>query len=220
MRRGLVMAVVGLLLLGGLGVAVAQLGGADDKALDLEVPTSSTITTPPAPETKPDTTVVSEPSTSTTPTRTPAPAPASTRPVSSAPATQPPGSAAGSPPPNLASPTQPSNPFQPAPDPYQPESKLVQPRPGMENVHKTGWERVEILGESRVRVHFVSGVEPCTVLDHVDVEYRPAEIVITLYEGSDPAAKETACIMIALYKAVDVELGQPIGGRRFIDGAE
>ena len=149
----------------------------------------------------------------------------STRPATlPAPVTQPPGSAPGFapgyPPPSFVVPTQPVYPYEPPPDPYTPDSKVVQPRPGMENLHKTGWDRVEVLGSNRVRVHFVSGVEPCTVLDHVGVAYSADAIVITLFEGNDPASREMACIMIAQYKAVDVNLAEPINGRKFVDGAE
>jgi hypothetical protein len=220
MRKGLLIAVVGVLMLGGIGAAVAQLGGEDEESLDLEVPTSpATTTTPAPPETNPpETTAAPSPTAPAAAKKSPIPSSSTVRPANPAPGAQTPGSAPGSAPPVVS--TQAPNPLQPPADPFQPQSKLVEPRPGMDNVHQTGWERVEILGPNRVRVHFVSGVEPCSVLDHVDVEYRPAEIVITLFEGSDPAARDAACIMIAVYKAVDVDLGEPIGGRQFVDGAE
>ena len=225
MRKALVVAVVGLVFLTGLGVAVAQLGENNFGAVELtDVPTEPT-TTVTAPTTQPETTAPEELST-TGPVRKSAPAvTSSTRPATlPAPVTQPPGSAPGFapgyPPPSFVVPTQPVYPYEPPPDPYTPESKVVQPRPGMENLHKTGWDRVEVLGSNRVRVHFVSGVEPCTVLDHVNVAYSADAIVITLFEGNDPASREMACIMIAQYKAVDVNLAEPINGRKFVDGAE
>ncbi|MEX2553578.1 MAG: hypothetical protein WD627_11330 [Actinomycetota bacterium] len=225
MRKALVVAVVGLVFLTGLGVAVAQLGGNNFGAVELtEVPTEPT-TTVTAPTTQPETTAPEELST-TGPVRKSTPAvTSSTKPATlPAPVTQPPGSAPGFapgyPPPSFVVPTQPVYPYEPPPDPYTPDSKVVQPRPGMENLHKTGWDRVEVLGSNRVRVHFVSGVEPCTVLDHVDVDYSADAIVITLFEGNDPASREMACIMIAQYKAVDVNLAEPINGRKFVDGAE
>lgn len=221
MRKALIVGVIGLVLLTGLGVAVAQLGGDDSEVIELEVPTEppTTVTAPttqPEPTTQVDTTIVK---------KSPSPVTSTTRPATTLPppATQPPtvpGFAPGSPPPSFIVPTQPIYPYEPPPDPYTPESSLVQPKPGMENLHKTGWDRVEVLGSNKVRVHFVSGVAPCTVLDHVDVDYRPGEIVVTLWEGNDPSAREMACIMIAQYKAVDVNLAEPINGRKFVDGAE
>jgi hypothetical protein len=225
MRKELFVAVIGLVFLTGLGVAVAQLGGNNFEAVEVtEIPTEPT-TTVTAPTTQPETTAPEELST-TGPVRKSAPAvTSSTKPATlPAPVTQPPGSApgfaSGYPPPSFVVPTQPVYPYEPPPDPYTPDSKVVQPRPGMENLHKTGWDRVEVLGSNRVRVHFVSGVEPCTVLDHVDVAYSADAIVITLFEGNDPASREMACIMIAQYKAVDVNLAEPINGRKFVDGAE
>lgn len=220
MRKGLVFAVIALVLAGGLGIAAAQLGD-DDPPLDLELPDPATTTTTTmlVAEAQPETIAPAEPSPPAEKKQSPAPSPPPTRPAPSLPpVTQPPGGSTSSPP-LTTPPTSPGSPYEPAPDPYQPKSQLVQPRPGMENLHPSGWERVEVLGESRIRVHFVSGVEPCSVLDHVDVDYGPAAIVVTLYEGSDPTARNTACIMIAMYKAVDINLSQPIGGRQIVDGA-
>ncbi|MGQ0678757.1 MAG: hypothetical protein ACT4OM_03705 [Actinomycetota bacterium] len=97
--------------------------------------------------------------------------------------------------------------------------RLVEPRPGMLNLIKTSWDRVEVLGERTVRVHFVGGQEPCQVLDHVEVEYRRTEILITLHEGSDPeAGGNLICESIGLFKAVDVELDEAPKDRTFVDG--
>jgi hypothetical protein len=219
MRKALIVGVIGLVLLTGLGVAVAELGGDNSEVVPTEPATTVT-----APSTQPETATPQEPSSTSTPVKkSPSPVPSSTKPAAATlppPATQPStaGFAPGSPPPTFVVPT--TNPYEPPPDPYTPESTIVQPKPGMENLHKTGWDRVEVLGANRVRVHFVSGVAPCTVLDHVDVDSRPGEFVITLWEGNDPSAREMACIMIAQYKAVDVNLAEPINGRKFVDGAE
>ncbi len=88
----------------------------------------------------------------------------------------------------------------------------------MDNVHRVTFRRSEVLNERTVRIHYESGVAPCSVLDRVEVEYRSAVIAISLFEGSDPAFKDTACIMIAQFKAVDVALNQPINGRAIVDG--
>jgi hypothetical protein len=101
----------------------------------------------------------------------------------------------------------------------EPEAKLVKPRPGMVRMQRVAWQRAEERGDRVVRVFFESGVEPCYVLDHVDVEYLDQEIRITLFEGSDPEAGDAVCIQIAVLKAVDVTLAEPVRGRRLVDGS-
>ncbi len=66
---------------------------------------------------------------------------------------------------------------------------------------------------------FWSGVEPCSVLDHVDVAYGIDTVTITLFEGSDPYAGMVACPDIAMLKQVTVPLDQDLAGRRIVDGA-
>ncbi len=100
----------------------------------------------------------------------------------------------------------------------RPRPRVVEPRPGMDNVHAIDWERAKVRGQRKVRVFFWSGVEPCYVLDHVQVEYLRRTVRITLFEGSDPAARDQSCIEIAEYKAVDVSLSERLRGRRVVDG--
>lgn len=88
----------------------------------------------------------------------------------------------------------------------------------MDNVHRVTFRRAEVLNDRTVRVHYESGVAPCSVLDRVEVDYRSTEIAISLFEGSDPAFKDAACIMIAQFKAVDVALNQPVNGRAIVEG--
>lgn len=89
----------------------------------------------------------------------------------------------------------------------------------MENVHRVTWREARLINERTVRIHFESGVAPCSVLDRVEVAYQPSTVVITLFEGNDPAFRNMACIMIAQFKAVDVNLDEPLGGRRVVDGS-
>lgn len=97
--------------------------------------------------------------------------------------------------------------------------KLVKPRPGMADLHPVGWDKAKPRGPRSVLVTYWSGVEPCNVLDHVDVVYRAKTIEITLYEGYDPAEPDAACIEIALLKGVKLTLDEPIDGRKLTDGA-
>jgi hypothetical protein len=89
----------------------------------------------------------------------------------------------------------------------------------MDDVRPIRWESVAEIGARTLMVRFTSGVEPCYVLDHVDVEYGSKHVAITLFEGHDPQAENVACIEIAELKRARVELAEPQGDRRVIDGA-
>lgn len=97
--------------------------------------------------------------------------------------------------------------------------QTVTPRPGMRNVRPIRWQEARPLDNRTVQVVYTSGVEPCYVLDHVTVDYTPASVIITLYQGSDPSAEGKACIMIAVEKATLVSLDEPLQGRPIVDGA-
>jgi hypothetical protein len=104
-----------------------------------------------------------------------------------------------------------------------PKSSPVTPRPGMADVRAIGWDRVDVAGDGRtLTIHFWSGVEPCSVLDRVDVRYGDDAVTITLYEGHDPSAddEDVACIEIAVAKSVTIRLDGPLAGRDLVDGAE
>jgi hypothetical protein len=70
-----------------------------------------------------------------------------------------------------------------------------------------------------VTIDFASGIAPCSVLDHVDVEDRPDAVIITLFEGHAPGAGNVACIEIAQLKAVRILLDRPVSHRELVDGA-
>lgn len=100
------------------------------------------------------------------------------------------------------------------------EPELVEPRPGMANVQPRPWEEAVVADDGRtVEIRFWSGVEPCSVLDRVEVDAAPEQVVITLFEGSDPAEPDAVCIEIAKRKAVRVTLDEPVGDREIVDGA-
>ncbi|MFB9428260.1 hypothetical protein [Streptoalloteichus tenebrarius] len=122
-------------------------------------------------------------------------------------------------PPDTSPPGQPvSTSASPSGPPGEP--RAVDPRPGQAGVHPTRWHRVEPVEDgAALRVSFWSGVEPCHVLDHVDVRQGADEVVITVHEGHDPARPDTACVEIAVLKATVVRLDAPLGGRRVVDGA-
>jgi len=97
----------------------------------------------------------------------------------------------------------------------------VRPMPGMTDLRPVVWERArQTPGGRQLRITYWSGVEPCNVLDHVDLRYQKRRITVTLYEGSDPEQPDAVCIEIALRKVVIVPLDETVGGRKLVDGAE
>ncbi len=131
------------------------------------------------------------------------------------------------PPPDAAAPATPGpdEPVSSIPDgsrsnraPGKPQR--VRPRPGMANVHPIAWERARpVRGGRALSITYWSGVEPCNVLDHVEVRYGSRKITLTLHEGHDPDQADTACIELAVQKVVQVKLDQAVGDRKIVDGA-
>ena len=112
--------------------------------------------------------------------------------------------------------------YTPCPDeePPVPSPQVVEPTPGMADVHARPFDDATVADDDvTVNVDFVSGVEPCSVLDHVDVRYGTDAVTITLFEGHDPSAGQVACIDIGVFKRVVVTLDQPLDGRKIVDGA-
>lgn len=110
------------------------------------------------------------------------------------------------------------NPVPPEPVPAEPP--IVEPAPGMTNVYVRPFDSATVGADGRtVTIDFWSGVEPCYVLDHVDVTYGDA-VIITLFEGTMPTDEPVACIEIAVAKRVVITLDEPLGDRPIIDGAK
>lgn len=93
-------------------------------------------------------------------------------------------------------------------DPGAGQAQLVTPRAGQLNPHPVAVTRLQTSIDGRrvlVKASWSSGVEPCNVLDSVQVDRVGATISIALLEGTgDPNAM---CIEIALLKATIVDLG-------------
>jgi hypothetical protein len=99
-------------------------------------------------------------------------------------------------------------------------AQLVEPTPGMADVRAHIFDHAVVNADgSSITTFFWSGVEPCYVLDHLDVDAGPSAITITLFEGHDTSAGDVACIDIALLKKVVVQLDEPVGDRSIVDGA-
>lgn len=102
-----------------------------------------------------------------------------------------------------------------------PEPSITEPQPGQANVHPVGWDRAKVGNDDRtVTIKYWSGVEPCNVLDHINVEYKSDKIVISLFEGNTPSDEDTACIELAVEKTTIVELDEDVAGRKITDGAK
>jgi hypothetical protein len=98
--------------------------------------------------------------------------------------------------------------------------QIVEPTAGMADVRPRGFDSATIGDDDRtVTVDFVSGIEPCYVLDHVDVDYSTHAVTITLFEGHDASAGDVACIEIGVFKRVIITLDQSLAGRDLVDGA-
>jgi hypothetical protein len=95
----------------------------------------------------------------------------------------------------------------------------VEPRPGMTDVRARPFDRAIVNADGSITILFVSGVEPCAVLDHVDVNYASDVVTITLFEGRDAAAGDVACIEIGVLKSVTITLSEPLADRTIVDGA-
>ena len=85
---------------------------------------------------------------------------------------------------------------------------VVVPKPGRLDPHPVNAASLGVVVDGvhvSVRLAWWSGVEPCYVLDSVDVKREGRTITLTIIEGHDPG--DVACIEIAQLKATVVGLG-------------
>ncbi len=91
------------------------------------------------------------------------------------------------------------------------------PKPGQANVHAITWDRYEMLDSDTVRIYFMTGVEPCSVLDTVKVIYAKEVIRVALYSGSDPRQPDAVCPALARFAYTDVDLKETVNDREIVD---
>jgi hypothetical protein len=97
--------------------------------------------------------------------------------------------------------------------------QVVVPRPGMDHVRARPFDSATVGADGRtVTIDFVSGIEPCYVLDHVKVAYGAETVTITLFEGNDASSGDVACIDIGVFKRTVITLDEPLGDRTIVDG--
>lgn len=101
----------------------------------------------------------------------------------------------------------------------QPRAARVNVVPGAVDLRPRPFDSAGPAGERQVAVRFWGGVAPCSVIGRVDVAETPERVTVTLFGGRDPAPGRVACIEVAVYQEVVVDLAAPVGGRAIVDGA-
>lgn len=100
-----------------------------------------------------------------------------------------------------------------------PRYQLVEQRDGLVDPRPVDWLKAKPRsGGTVLRVTFWSGVEECYGVSDVEVEETDTSVTVTIREGRVPEAE--VCIEVAVKKAIDVGLSEPVGGRDIVDGAE
>ena len=87
--------------------------------------------------------------------------------------------------------------------------ELTIPQPGQLDVHPMNAETLEAAVDGRrvtIKVSWTSGIEPCYVLDSIQVDEGDKAFAITVIEGH--AAGDNVCIDIAKFKFALVDLGE------------
>ncbi len=126
----------------------------------------------------------------------------------------------------VGSPGSPDDVVSSTPDPNATDqpgggAQIVTPQPGQADVRAIPFQKAKVIeGGTSVKLLWYSGVEPCNVLDSIQVDYSPDAVTITLFEGHTPSDEDVACIELAVKKATIVELSEPLGGREILDGAK
>lgn len=99
--------------------------------------------------------------------------------------------------------------------------RQVEPQPGVIDAQPIDWETASIDRDAMtITLTWWSGVEPCTVLDRIDIEYGDEAVTVTVFEGAPENAAAVSCIAMAEQKQATVDLEEDIGQRTLVDGAE
>ena len=106
-------------------------------------------------------------------------------------------------------------------EPGPPVPSFVVPQPGQLQTHPVHIDALTPTVDGRrvtVRADWVSGVEPCNVLDRVEVTRAGTTFTISLFEGASDL--NVACIEIAMYKATLIDLGELEPGSYVVESAD
>ena len=99
------------------------------------------------------------------------------------------------------------------------QPKRVEPAPGATDLRKHVFQSWAPAGAQSLAVRFWNGVEPCYVLGRVDVAETADRVTLTLWTGLGAGSTGMACIQMAAYYEVIVQLQAPLGTRTVVDGA-
>jgi hypothetical protein len=106
-------------------------------------------------------------------------------------------------------------------DPGPAQPTFIVPVPGQADVRPVVITTITPAVDGRhasAQVDWTSGIEPCSVLDHVDVQRDGDDFTVALFEGTgDPNA---ICIEIAVTKSTLVDLGDLEPGTYTIRSAD
>ena len=106
-------------------------------------------------------------------------------------------------------------------DPGLPQPQFVSPKPGQLATHLVSVAGLTPTVDGHhvtIRADWVSGVEPCNVLDRVQVGKDGTTFTVALFEGSSDL--NVACIEIAAYKATLIDLGELEPGSYVVQSAD
>jgi hypothetical protein len=105
-------------------------------------------------------------------------------------------------------------------DSGMPSPQPATPKPGMVDVRPQPFTSATVDDDVTATVTYWTGIEPCAVLDHVDVAYGTSGVTVTLFVGSDPTAGNVACPEMAVLRSTTFTLDEPLAGRSIVDGAK
>ena len=106
-------------------------------------------------------------------------------------------------------------------DPGLPQPQFVVPKPGQLAIRPVSVTALTPIVDGHhvtIRADWVSGVEPCNVLDQVEVAKDGTTITVALFEGSSDL--NVVCIEIAAYKATLIDLGELDPGAYIVQSAD
>jgi hypothetical protein len=87
--------------------------------------------------------------------------------------------------------------------------------PSIVDNHPLHFESWRVVGEDVVSLQFTTGTPECYGV-HAIVHESPEAVMVELRGGTLPEAVGRACIMIAVFGSLDVQLQAPLGDREVI----
>lgn len=87
--------------------------------------------------------------------------------------------------------------------------------PAIVESHPLPVESWRVVGEDVLALQFTTGTPECFGV-HAIVQETPETVAVQLRGGTLPEAVGRACIMIAVFGSLDVQLQQPLGDREVI----